>query len=67
MLSAKRDPKAAKRFLIKVLNGGHTDTPRVINVDKNAVITSGTERTSRSRSIAGTDGVKTGQVLEQLD
>lgn len=36
MLSAKRDTKAAKRFFIKVLNGGHTDVPRVINVDKNA-------------------------------
>lgn len=36
MLSAKRDAKAAKRFFIKVLNRGHTDVPRVINVDKNA-------------------------------
>jgi len=36
MLSAKRDAKAAKRFFIKVLNGGHTDVPRIINVDKNA-------------------------------
>ena len=36
MLSAKRDTKAAKRFFIKVLNGAHTETPRVINVDKNA-------------------------------
>ncbi len=36
MLSAKRDAKAAKRFFIKVFNRGHTDVPRVINVDKNA-------------------------------
>ena len=36
MLSAKRDAKAAKRFLKKVLKARHTQTPRVINVDKNA-------------------------------
>jgi transposase, IS6 family len=36
MLSARRDAKAAKRFFLKVLNGTHTQTPRVINVDKNA-------------------------------
>ena len=35
MLSAKRDTKAAKRFLSKVLKGNHIQTPRVINVDKN--------------------------------
>jgi transposase, IS6 family len=37
MLSARRDTKAAKRFLTKVLGGQHTDNPRVINVDKNPV------------------------------
>ncbi|MEL6492685.1 MAG: IS6 family transposase [Cyanobacteria bacterium J06621_3] len=36
MLSAKRDAKAAKRFLKKVLNASHTIAPRVITVDKNA-------------------------------
>jgi transposase-like protein len=36
MLSAKRDAKAAKRFLKKALQARHTSTPRVINVDKNA-------------------------------
>jgi transposase-like protein len=35
LLTAKRDAKAAKRFLTKVLNGPHTQEPRVINVDKN--------------------------------
>ena len=35
-LSAKRDAKAAKRFLRKVLNASHTIEPRVITVDKNA-------------------------------
>jgi len=36
MLSAKRDARAAERFFSKTLNASHTQTPRVINVDKNA-------------------------------
>ena len=36
MLSAKRDAKAAKRFLKQVLNAPHTVEPRVVTVDKNA-------------------------------
>ncbi len=36
MLSAKRDGKAAARFFRKVLAAKHTQTPRVITVDKNA-------------------------------
>lgn len=35
-LSAKRDGKAAARFFRKVLGAEHTQTPRVITVDKNA-------------------------------
>ncbi len=36
ILSAKRDGKAAARFFRKVLRAKHTQTPRVITVDKNA-------------------------------
>ena len=36
MLSAKRDARAAERFFRKALNAEHNQTPRVINVDKNA-------------------------------
>ncbi|MBD1823010.1 IS6 family transposase [Cyanobacteria bacterium FACHB-DQ100] len=36
MLSAKRNGKAAARFFRKVLGAKHTQTPRVISVDKNA-------------------------------
>ncbi|MEP0983790.1 IS6 family transposase [Leptolyngbya sp. FACHB-17] len=36
MLSAKRNGKAAARFFRKVLAAKHTQTPRVISVDKNA-------------------------------
>jgi transposase-like protein len=36
LLTAKRDAKAAKRFLAKALKATHTSPPRVINVDKHA-------------------------------
>ncbi|UFP96205.1 DDE-type integrase/transposase/recombinase [Gloeobacter morelensis MG652769] len=36
MLTARRDARAAKRFLRRVLKARHTSTPRVVNVDKNA-------------------------------
>jgi transposase-like protein len=36
LLSAKREGKAAARFLRKVLRTQHTQTPRVLNVDKHA-------------------------------
>ncbi len=36
MLSAKRDAKAAERFFRKVFKARHTQSPRVITVDKNA-------------------------------
>jgi len=36
MLSAKRDARAAERFFRKAMNAEHSQSPRVINVDKNA-------------------------------
>jgi transposase-like protein len=36
LLSAKRDGKAAAHFFRKVLRAQHTQTPRVLNVDKHA-------------------------------
>jgi transposase-like protein len=36
LLSAQRDAAAAERFLRKTLRATHTQTPRVVNVDKNA-------------------------------
>jgi len=35
LLTAKRDAQAAKRFFRKMLRAMHTQTPRVITVDKN--------------------------------
>ncbi len=36
LLTAKQDASAAKRFFRKTLQATHTQSPRVINVDKNA-------------------------------
>ena len=36
LLTAKRDATAAERFFRKTLNATHNQTPRVVNVDKNA-------------------------------
>jgi IS6 family transposase len=38
ILRAKRDAKAASRFFKKTLKANHTQTPRVINVDKNPTL-----------------------------
>jgi transposase, IS6 family len=44
VLRAKRDAKAASRFFKKVLKAKHTQTPRVINVDKNPALSCSLEQ-----------------------
>ena len=44
LLRAKRDAKAASRFFKKVLKADHTQTPRVINVDKNPALSCSLEQ-----------------------
>jgi transposase, IS6 family len=44
LLRAKRDAKAASRFFKKVLKANHTQTPRVINVDKNPALSCSLEQ-----------------------
>ena len=51
MLSAKRDAKAAKRFLKKALKVRHTQTPRVINVDKNAAYPPAVDELKKEESL----------------
>jgi transposase-like protein len=43
LLSAKRDGSSAARFFRKVLRADHTETPRVISVDKNAAYSAATD------------------------
>lgn len=53
MLSVKRDGKAAARFFRKVLRAQHTQTPRVINVDKNAAYPVAMETLKGNKALAG--------------
>jgi transposase-like protein len=56
MLSAKRDGKAAARFFRKVLGAKHTQTPRVITVDKNAAYPVAVEELKQDKTLkAGTE------------
>ncbi len=52
MLSVKRDGKAAARFFRKVLKAQHTQTPRVITVDKNAAYPVAMETLKSEETIA---------------
>ena len=47
LLRAKRDAKAASRFFKKVLKANHTQTPRLINVDKNPALSCSLEQLKR--------------------
>ena len=51
MLSAKRDSKAAARFFRKVLKAQHTQSPRVITVDKNAAYPAAIEALQEDETI----------------
>jgi transposase-like protein len=50
LLRAKRDAKAASRFFKKVLKADHTQTPRVINVDKNPTLSCSLEQLKNGSS-----------------
>lgn len=51
MLSAKRDGKAAARFFRKVLGALHTQTPRVITVDKSAAYPVAMDELKRDKTL----------------
>jgi len=52
LLRAKRDMVAAKRFLKKVLHASHSESPRVINVDKNAAYPPAVDRLKKEEILA---------------
>lgn len=51
LLTAKRNAKAAARFFHKTLNAAHTQTPRVINVDKNAAYPPAIEQLQKDKTL----------------
>lgn len=66
LLSAKRDAKAAKRFLKKVLKARHTQTPRVINVDKNAAYPPAVEALKTEESLPEESDLRPVKYLNNL-
>jgi transposase, IS6 family len=66
LLTAKRDAKAAKRFLCKVLNASHTVEPRVINVDKNAAYPPAIEALKLDKSLPETAEARQVKYLNNL-
>jgi len=52
--SAKRDAAAAERFLRKTLHATHTQTPRVVNVDKNATYPPAVDDLKANKQLSGT-------------
>jgi len=66
LLSAKRDAKAAKRFLRKVLNASHTIEPRVLTVDKNAAYPPAIEALKATESLPETTETRQSKYLNNL-
>jgi IS6 family transposase len=66
MLSAKRDSKAAARFFRKVLKAQHTQTPQVINVDKNAAYPVAMETLQGDETLAETTELRQVKYLNNL-
>ena len=66
LLSAKRDATAAERFFRKTLNATHTQTPRVINVDKNAAYPKATDALTADETLPKTVELRQNKYLNNL-
>ena len=65
-LSAKRDGKAAARFFRKVLKAEHTQTPRVITVDKNAAYPVAVEALKADETLAAETELRQSKYLNNI-
>jgi len=66
MLSAKWDGKAAARFFRKVLKATHTQTPRVITVDKNAAYPVAVEALKGDETLAAETKLRQSKYLNNI-
>lgn len=66
LLTAKRDASAAKRFFRKTLNATHTQTPRVINVDKNTAYPKATKTLTADETLPKTLQLRQNKYLNNL-
>ena len=63
---ATRDAQAAKRFFAKALGAGHTVTPRVITVDKNAAYPKAFYELKTERTLAVSCELRQSKYLNNL-
>ncbi|MBD2060034.1 IS6 family transposase [Oculatella sp. FACHB-28] len=66
MLSASRDGKAAARFFHNVLKATHTQTPRVITVDKNAAYPVAIEALKADETLAAQTELRQSKYLNNV-
>lgn len=66
MSSAKRDGKAAERFFCKVLKARHTQSPRMITVDKNAVYRKAIETLKADETLSETIELRQKKYLNNI-
>lgn len=66
MLSTKRDGKAAARFFRKVLKAEHTQTPRVITVDKNAAYPVAMDESKQDQTLKAETALRQSKYLNNV-
>ena len=66
MLSAKRDARAAERFFRKALKASHNQSPRVINVDKNAAYPPAIDELKSAQTLSKTTEVRPVKYLNNI-
>ena len=66
MLSTKRDARAAERFFRKAMNASHNQTPRVINVDKNAAYPPAIDSLTKDQSLPETTELRRVKYLNNI-
>ncbi len=66
MLSAKRDAPAAERFFRKALKASHNQSPRVINVDKNAAYPKAADTLQADDTLAKTTELRHNKYLHNI-
>ncbi len=66
MLSAKRNARAAERFFRKALKAVHNQSPRVINVDKNAAYPSAFDVLKADKTLTETCSLRQNKYLNNI-
>jgi len=66
MLSAKRDATAAQRFFCKALKAEHNQSPRVINVDKNAAYPPAIDELKKDQTLLETTQLRRVKYLNNI-